>query len=94
MLNPLKMLSDLKNLPQNAGMMKQMYDIQRELAAQEIEMIVGDVRVVMTANQEVIKIEMAGVANEDLRRAINEAIKKSQKVAAEKMTAVTKAMGM
>lgn len=94
MINPLKMLGDLKNLPQNAGVMKQMFDIQRELAAQEIEMIVGNVRVVMTANQEIKKIEINGIANEDARRAIGEAIKKSQQVAAEKMTAVSKAMGM
>ncbi len=86
MLNPFKALGDMN------AMRKQAQVIQSALEQEEFETIVGDVRVVISGNQSIKKIEINGEQSEDARRAINEAIKKSQQAAASKLMEMSKDM--
>lgn len=74
-------------------MRKQAAAIQQALEAEEFEVIAGSVRVVITGNQNVKVIEMDGVPNEDVKRAVNDAIKRSQQAAAGKLAELSKSMG-
>jgi DNA-binding protein YbaB len=51
------------------------------------------VRILISGNQNVRVVEIDGVANETLKRAINDAVKKSQQAAAMKLTELSKQMG-
>ena len=86
MLNPFKALGDMN------AMRKQAQQIQSALEQEEFETVVGNVRVVISGNQSIKKIEIDGELNEDARRAINEAIKKSQQAAAGKLMELSKNM--
>jgi len=78
-----------KQLGQQAGQLKQIRDqaiqMQKQLAAEVIEEEGEGVRVVMTADQKVQTVTIDGKYEERLVRILNEAIKKSQKVAAKKL---------
>jgi DNA-binding protein YbaB len=87
MMNPFKMLGDMN------AMRKSAVAIQQALEKEEFEVIQGNVRVVMTGNQNVKTVEIDGVPNEDIRRAIADAIKKSQQAAAGKLAELSKNMG-
>ncbi|MEK7060878.1 MAG: YbaB/EbfC family nucleoid-associated protein [Patescibacteria group bacterium] len=84
MINPFKALGDLNS------MRKQAMQIQQALAQEEFEVIEGNVRIVISGNQEVRVIEVDGVENDSLKRAINDAIKKSQQAAALKLAEISK----
>ena len=86
MMNPFKMLGDIN------AMRKQASAIQQALEGEEFEVMVGNVRIVITGNQNVKVVEVDGVPNEDIRRAINDAIKKSQQAAAGKLAELSKNM--
>lgn len=88
MINPFKMLGDLNQMRQQAGV------IQAALEKEEFEVIVGRVRVVMTGNQNVKVIEINGAADEEVRRAVQEAIKKSQQAAAGKLAEISKNLNL
>lgn len=88
MLNPFKMLGDLNQMRQQAGA------IQAALEKEEFETIVGNVRVVITGNQNIKLIEINGELNEDARRAVQEAIKKSQQAAAGKLAEISKSLNL
>ncbi len=88
MINPFKMLGDLNQMRQQAGA------IQAALEKEEFEVIVGRVRVVMTGNQNVKIVEIDGAADEEARRAVQEAIKKSQQAAAGKLSEISKQMNL
>ena len=72
MINPFKALGDMN------AMRKQAMAIQQALEAEEFEVTQGSVRIVITGNQNVKAVETDGIPNEDLKRAINDAIKRSQ----------------
>ncbi len=84
MFNPFKALGDVN------AMRKQAIQIQQALEAEEFEVVKGNVRIVLSGNQNVRVVEIDGVANEDLKNAINEAIKKSQQAAALKLAEISK----
>jgi len=84
MINPFKALGDLNS------MRKQAMQIQQALAGEEFEVIEGNVRIIISGNQEVKVVEVDGVADENLKRAINDAIKKSQQAAAMKLAEISK----
>ena len=88
MQNPLKMLGDLN------AMRKQAAQIQQALEAQEFEGREGNIRVVITGNQNVKLVEVDGVPNEQFRRAINNAIKQSQQAAAGKLAEISKNLNL
>jgi DNA-binding protein YbaB len=87
MMNPFKMLGDIN------AMRKQAAQIQAALEQEEFEVVQGNVRVVITGNQNVKVVEVDGEANENMKRAINDAIKKSQQAAAGKLAELSKSMG-
>jgi len=88
MINPLKALGDLN------AMRKQAAAIQAALAKEEVEGRDGNVRVVMSGNQEVKVVEVDGVPHEPLKRAFNDAIKRSQQVAAGKLAEISKDLNL
>lgn len=88
MLNPFKALGDMN------AMRKQAMAIQQALEGEEFEVIVGSVRIVITGNQNVKVVEVDGMPNEDIKRAINDAVKKSQQAAAGKLAELSKGMNL
>lgn len=88
MQNPFKMLGDLN------AMRKQAATIQAALEQEEFEVIQGNVRIVITGNQNVKVVEVDGVPNEDLKRAFNDAVKKSQQAAAGKLAEISKNLNL
>lgn len=86
-MNPFKMLGDMNAMRKSAMV------IQQALEKEEFEVTSGNVRVVITGNQNVKVVEIDGVPNEDIKRAISDAIKKSQQAAAGKLAELSKSMG-
>jgi DNA-binding protein YbaB len=86
MMNPFKALGDMN------AMRKQAAQIQAALEQEEFEINEGNVRILISGNQSVKVVEIDGVANETIKRAINDAIKKSQQAAAMKLTELSKQM--
>jgi len=86
MLNQFKALGDMN------AMRKQAQTNQQALEKEEFEESSGDVRVVISGNQSVKKVEIDGEENEDVKNAINSAIKRSQQAAAGKLMEMSKGM--
>jgi len=84
MFNPFKALGDVN------AMRKQALQIQAALEAEEFEIVRGNVRILISGNQNVKAVEIDGVDNEDVKVALNEAIKKSQQAAAMKLAEISK----
>lgn len=84
MFNPFKALGDVN------AMRKQALQIQAALEAEEFEVVKGNVRIVISGNQNVKTVEIDGVDNNDVKAALNEAIKKSQQAAAMKLAEISK----
>ncbi len=87
-MNPFKALGDLN------AMRKQAAQIQQALEGEEFEVVQGNVRILITGNQNVKVVEVDGVPNEDIRRAINDAIKRSQQAAAGKLAELSKNLNL
>ena len=87
MMNPFKMLGDMNQMRKQAAV------IQAALEKEEFEVVVGNVLVRITGNQNVKTVEIDGVYQEDVKRAVNDAIKKSQQAAAGKLAELSKSMG-
>ncbi len=88
MQNPFKMLGDLN------AMRKQAATIQAALELEEFEVVEGNVRIVITGNQNVKVVEVDGIPNEDLKRAFNDAVKRSQQAAAGKLAEISKNLNL
>jgi nucleoid-associated protein EbfC len=87
MANPFKALGDLNNLRKQA---KQM---QQDLAAEEIRIERGDILVVISGDQKIKQFSVQGITSQDAIDVLNEAIKKSQELAAKKLQAMTGGLG-
>lgn len=87
MQNPLKALGDLNQLRQQA---KQMQD---ELSKEEITVEKGDIRVVISGDQKIKHFSVQGITSDDAVNVLNEAIKKSQELAAKKLQNMTGGLG-
>ncbi len=79
MANPFGKLGDLKRLRDQA------MQIQKQLKAEEVVVEEGDVRVVISGDQEIREFTVAGISSPQAIATLNRAIKKSQKVAAQKL---------
>lgn len=88
MMNPFKMLGDIN------AMRKQAAQIQAALEKEEFEVQQGNVHLVITGNQNVKTVEIDGIAQPDVVRAMNEAIKKSQQAAAGKLAEISKNLNL
>ncbi len=80
MINPFKQLGDIKKMRDQA------MEIQKQLQAEEISVEKNGVRVVISGDQKIRELESNGKSDNDIKEAINEAVKKSQEVAARKLS--------
>jgi DNA-binding protein YbaB len=87
MANPLKALGDLNNLRKQA---KQMQD---ELSAETIRVERGDIVVEISGDQKIKLFSVQGITSQEAIDTLNEAIKKSQELAAKKLQAMTGGLG-
>lgn len=87
MQNPLKALGDLNQLRQQAMQM------QKALAAEEIVIEEGDIRVVISGDQKIMEFTVQGVSSDAAVNVLNKAIKKSQELAAAKLQEMTGGLG-
>lgn len=79
MFNPLGKLGDLKKLRDQA------MAIQKQLQAEEIVVEDGDIRVVITGDQQIKDFTVSGISSPAAIATLNKAIKQSQKLAAQKL---------
>jgi DNA-binding protein YbaB len=87
MFNPLQGLGDLKKMRDQA------MQIQKALQQEQITVEKHGVRIVISGDQKIITIELNGKSDNDVRDAINEAIKKSQEIAAKKLASMGGGLG-
>ena len=87
MFNPFGQIGELKKMREEA--MK----IQRELQAEEIGIDKRGVHVLITGDQKIKSIQTNGKSDDDIKEAVNEAVKKSQEVAAKKLQAMGGGLG-
>lgn len=80
MFNPFKSLGDLKSMRDQAVKMQQM------LSSEEVVVERNGVRVVMTGDQKIKQLLIDGQEDWRIKEALSEAIKKSQEIAARKLT--------
>jgi len=85
--NPLQKLGDINKLRQQAMAM------QKALAQEEIIIERDGVRVVISGDQKIKDISVQGISNEILNDVVNEAIKKSQEMAAKKLQEMSGGLG-
>lgn len=78
-MNPFQQLGELKKMRDQA------MQIQRELSLVEINVEKNGVRILIDGSQNIKAVETNNKSDEDIREAINEAIKKSQQEAAKKL---------
>ncbi len=88
MMNPFKALGDLNQ------MRKQAAQIQAALEQEEFEVVQGNVRIVISGNQNVRTVEVDGVPDENLKKAFNDAVKRSQQAAAGKLAEISKNLNL
>lgn len=87
MMNPFKQIGDLKKMRDQA------MAIQKQLEAETIDVDKNGVKIVITGDQKLKLIETNGKSDDDIKEAVNEAIKKSQEVAAKKLAQMGPGLG-
>ncbi|OGJ37849.1 MAG: hypothetical protein A2383_02050 [Candidatus Pacebacteria bacterium RIFOXYB1_FULL_39_46] len=87
MANPLKALGDLNKLRTQAKKM------QQDLAMEEIRVEEGDIVVVISGDQKIKQFSVQGVTSDEAVAVLNQAIKKSQELAAKKLQSMTGGLG-
>jgi nucleoid-associated protein EbfC len=87
MQNPLGQIGELKKMRDQA------MQIQRLLEAEEVQVEKKGVEITITGNQKIKEINTNGKNDNDIKEAVNEAIKKSQEVAAKKLASQQGGLG-
>ena len=87
MFNPFGQLGELKKMRDQA------MQIQRLLQAKEIEVEKKGVRIVISGDQKIKSIETNNASDNDIKEAVNEAIKKSQEIAAKELSSMSGGLG-
>jgi hypothetical protein len=87
MFNPLGQLGEIKKMRDQA------MAIQRQLQQEIVEVSKRGVYVKISGDQKIIEIKSNDKSDDDIREAVNEAIKKSQEVAAKKLSSMTGGLG-
>jgi len=85
--NPFGQLGELKKMRDQAMAM------QRELQSEIVEVNKRGVFVKISGDQKIIEIKSNDKSDDDIREAVNEAVKKSQEVAAKKLQSMTGGLG-
>lgn len=80
MLNPFKQLGEINKMRQEA------MRIQKELQNEEVVVDKNGVHIVISGDQKIKELASNGQSDNDVKDAINEAVKKSQEVAARKLS--------
>lgn len=83
MFNPIQQLGELKKMRDQA------MQIQKQLQAEEIEIDKNGVQIKITGDQKLQSLESNGRSDDDIKEAVNEAIKKSQEVAAKSLSSMS-----
>jgi hypothetical protein len=83
MFNPFKAVGDLKSMRDQAVTM------QKALAAEEVTVERNGVKVVMSGDQKIKELIIDGQEDWRVKEAVAEAIKKSQEIAAKKLTEIS-----
>lgn len=83
MLNPFKGLGDLQQMQQQAQKM------QQALQQEEVAVEKNGVRVILRGDQQVKEIVVDGILENRIADVINEAIKKTQELAAKKLIEIS-----
>ncbi len=79
MFDKFKQLGELKKMRDEA------LRIQKQLAAETIEVNEGNIKIVISGDQQIRELEINGESNQELINVLNNALKQSQKVAARKV---------
>ncbi len=87
MNNPFSQLGELKKMRDQA------MQIQKELQGEEINVEKNGVEILITGDQKIKEIKTNGKGDNDIKEAVNEAIKKSQEVAARKLASMQGGLG-
>lgn len=87
MNNPFGQIGELKKMRDQA------MQIQRLLAAEEVVVEKNGVEITITGDQKIKEINTNGKNDNDIKEAVNEAIKKSQEVAAKKLSSMQGGLG-
>lgn len=80
MLNPFGQLGELKKMRDQA------MEMQRVLQAEEVTVEKHGVEITISGDQKIKQITTNGKSDNDIKDALNEAIKKSQEIAAKKLS--------
>ena len=80
MMNPFKQIGEIKKMRDQA------MQIQKQLQMEQVAVDKNGVHVVITGDQKIQSLESNGRSDDDIREAVNEAVKKSQEVAARKLS--------
>jgi len=83
MINPLGGLGDLQKLQQQAQKM------QQALQQEEVVIEKNGVKVIMRGDQQLIEISVDGIIENRIADAVNDAIKKTQELAAKKLIEIS-----
>jgi len=85
--NPFGQLGELKKMRDQA--MK----IQKELESEEVNVEKNGVEILISGDQKIREIKTNGRSDNDIKDAINEAVKKSQEIAAKKLSQMEGGLG-
>ncbi len=87
MFNPFQKVGQLNE------MRKQAMEIQKQLQAEKIIIEKNGVAIEITGDQKIQSLSSNGRSDDDIKEAVNEAIKKSQEVAARKLSQMGGGLG-
>jgi nucleoid-associated protein EbfC len=87
MFNPFQKIGEIKKMRDQA------MQIQRELQGEEVTVDKNGVHIVISGDQKIKELLSNGQSDNDVKDAVNEAIKKSQEVAAKKLSQMQGGLG-
>lgn len=87
------MFDKFRQLGELKKMRDQAMQIQKELAQEMMEINKNGVRIVISGDQKIQTLETNGRSDDDIKEAVNEAVKKAQEVAARKLASMSGGLG-
>lgn len=87
MINPFKQIGEIKKMRDQA------MQIQKQLQQEEVDIEKNGVHIVISGDQKIRTLESNGRSDNDILDAVNEAIKKSQEIAARKLSSMGGGLG-
>ncbi len=87
------MLDKFQQLKELKKMRDQAMQMQKALSQEKIEIEENNIKIIMTGDQKLEKIEINGQEDNKLKDVLNKAIKKSQEVAARKLQEMSGGLG-